>query len=1008
MARRVLTVPLVVYTLVWLAGSVAVFWVPDRAADVIWTLIGLISVAAIVVGVRRNRPERTWPWLLIAAGVFLSIAGEAVYDLFTYAGEVGGPYPSVADVFYLGMYPPLVAGMLGLSRSVARTRVPLLPVDAMVVLGGLGLLSWVFLISPHLFDPGLSLLQRVLIVAYPVGDLLVLAIVARLVIVHGFSPAVVLLCVGAVGLLVADTAYGTEQLHGHGQAGWPARVAWLLCYGGWAAAALHPSMAELTRPARVVSAEVCIGRQVSLLAACLLPQALLVFEAARGRVPQASAIGVAAGITALLFAIRLFGLLADHRRHTDRTEIVRAASARLASARDVPAVRAALQDAVERLAAGNTPHTVQVIINDGGHHDVFTPRDPPDVRIAASGAPPTHIGPPTGPATSALVCPLRLDEHGPADADLGMVILRSSGRQFDVLQAPMQTLASAAAQALERLTLTAEITRRDSEQYFRALVQNAADVILIVEPASWRVRYASPSAARLFGPVKTLGRPLLDLVAPECRDTARDQLTSAKADTPPPSDWVMAGDGARVQVEAVCQDLSREPAVAGIVVTLRDVTEQRRLQRRLTYLAYHDSLTGLANRVAFRSQLQQATEQAGRSGMLAAVLFVDLDDFKIVNDTLGHETGDRLLREVAKRLSAGLGPHDTPARLGGDEFAVLVQRAPDVSSIETVAQHLVAALERPFTLDGRPLSGRASVGVSCTADAANAADLLRQADLALYAAKAEGKGRWCRYDASLGAHAVQRMRLRSELERAAADGQLFLEYQPIVRLADAVAVGFEALVRWHHPTRGRLGPAEFIDIAEESDTILAIGTWVLREAVGTAATWQANAQAAPYVSVNVSVRQFHAEGFADAVQRTLADAALPADRLMLEITESLLLADDEQVWQDLGELRRAGVRMAIDDFGTGYSALNYLRHMPLDVLKLDRVFTSTIATSSQQADFVAGIIKLAETMRLEVIAEGIEQPAERDLLRAAGCRYGQGYLYSRPLTAEHARRWQTR
>ncbi|GAA1376562.1 hypothetical protein GCM10009661_44940 [Catellatospora chokoriensis] len=997
--------PLVIYTLVWFAGSVAVFWVPDRVADVIWTSIGLISVAAIVVGVRRNRPARTWPWLLIAAGVFLSIAGEAIYDLLTYAGEVDGPYPSVADVFYLGMYPPLVAGMFGLSRNVARTRVPLLPVDAMVILGGLGLLSWVFLISPHLFDPGLSLLQRVLIVAYPVGDLLVLAIVARLVIVHGFSPAVVLLCVGAVGLLVADTAYGTEQLHGHGQASWPARVAWLLCYGGWAAAALHPSMAELTRPARVVSAEVCIGRQVSLLAACLLPQALLVFEAARGRVPHASAIGVAAGITALLFAIRLFGLLADHRRHSDRAEIVRAASAQLASARDVPAVRAALQDAVERLA-GNTPHTVEVIINDGGHHDVFTPRDAPDVPIVASGALPTDIGLPTGPATSALLCPLRLDERGPADADLGMVILRSSGRQLEVLEAPVQTLASSAAQALERLSLTAEITRRDSEQYFRALVQNAADVILIVEPGSWRVRYASPSAARLFGPVTPLGRPLLDLVAPECQETAREQLTSAEVDTPQPSDWVMAGDGARVQVEAVCQDLSGEPAVAGIVVTLRDVTEQRRLQRRLTYLAYHDSLTGLANRVAFRSRLQEAIDQARMSGLLAGVLFVDLDDFKIVNDTLGHETGDRLLRDVAKRLSATLPPHDTPARLGGDEFAVLVEGAPDISTIETTAQHLVTALDRPFTLDGRPLPGRASIGVSCTADAANAVDLLRQADLALYAAKAEGKGCWRRYDASLGAHAVQRMQLRSELERAAADGQLFLEYQPIVRLADAVTVGFEALVRWNHPTRGRLGPADFIDIAEESDTILAIGTWVLREAVATAATWHTNARTAPYVSVNVSVRQFHAEGFADAVRQTLADAALPADRLMLEITESLLLADDEQVWHDLGKLRRTGVRMAIDDFGTGYSALNYLRHMPLDVLKLDRVFVSTITTSNQQADFVAGIIKLAETMHLEVVAEGIEQPAERDLLRAAGCRYGQGYLYSKPLTAERAGRWQ--
>jgi EAL domain-containing protein (putative c-di-GMP-specific phosphodiesterase class I) len=280
--------------------------------------------------------------------------------------------------------------------------------------------------------------------------------------------------------------------------------------------------------------------------------------------------------------------------------------------------------------------------------------------------------------------------------------------------------------------------------------------------------------------------------------------------------------------------------------------------------------------------------------------------------------------------------------------------------------------------------------------------------VALYAAKAEGKGGWRSHDPALDTQTVERIQLRAELEQAVARGEFFLEYQPIVRLADQAAVGFEALLRWNHPRLGRVMPGRFIEIAEDTGTIVPIGNWALGEAIRAAARWpRPSTGEEPYISVNVSARQFRTSGFAARVLDTLREAGLPARRLLLEITETLLLGDEEQVWQDLTELRQAGVRVAIDDFGTGYSALNYLRHTPLDVLKLDRVFTSNITTSQHQSDLVAGILTLADKVNLDAVAEGIEQPSELAHLQDAGCSYGQGYLFARPMSDEQTRDWIT-
>ncbi len=317
----------------------------------------------------------------------------------------------------------------------------------------------------------------------------------------------------------------------------------------------------------------------------------------------------------------------------------------------------------------------------------------------------------------------------------------------------------------------------------------------------------------------------------------------------------------------------------------------------------------------------------------------------------------------------------------------------------------------PFTVNGNQIHASASIGVSTTADAVDSSDLLRQADLALYVAKGEGKGRWRRYQSALHTRIVERLALRAELDRAISDDALALSYQPIISLDGGRTVSFEALVRWHHPTRGLILPNQFIDVAEESGLIVPMGNWVLANALRAAAEWRdmaANGNGtwlngdAPYVSVNVSARQFRTAGFPDRVHQELAAAGLPTSALMLEITESLFLHDDDQVWSDLAALRGAGIRIAIDDFGTGYSSLSYLRQVPVDVVKVDRSFINAMSSSTQQRALVEGIVRLADTLGLDVIAEGIERAVDRDLLASIGCDFGQGYLFSEPLTEKDA------
>ncbi|MEV5343862.1 aminotransferase class I/II-fold pyridoxal phosphate-dependent enzyme, partial [Streptomyces sp. NPDC052676] len=498
------------------------------------------------------------------------------------------------------------------------------------------------------------------------------------------------------------------------------------------------------------------------------------------------------------------------------------------------------------------------------------------------------------------------------------------------------------------------------------------------------------------------------VVAPGARERAARELTAVREHGPRGTHdhWWVPRHGGRVEVEVRCSDFRDERTVGGLVVTLRDVTEQRRLEHELTQRAFHDSLTGLPNRTLLLERVERALLRGRRESALTCLLFVDLDDFKLVNDTMGHSTGDRLLIAVGDRLSHTLRRSDTAARLGGDEFAVLMEDARRPVDAELLAAQVIQTLSRPFVLGDETVTVSASVGVATARDSSDAEELLRHADLALYAAKSAGKNQWRRFRPMLQSRIVERHDLQSRLAQAVAGKEFALRYQPVVDITAGEVVGFEALVRWPHPPRPPVAPEQFIALAEETGHIASLGGWVLEHAVRDIAGLQRlrGRDSPPYVSVNVSARQFRDTGFLDQVGRALRTPGLAPGSLQLELTETVLLRRDAQIQAVLHALKDLGVHIAVDDFGTGFSSLRYLRDFPIDVLKIDKSFIDDLPRDAQQVALVEGIVRIADTLGLEVIAEGIEDPEQRDLLAGMGCRFGQGYLFARPMTVEHSAR----
>jgi len=949
----------------WMVALGLAFALAPAGQPVLRLAAGLSAVAAIAWGLRLNRAADRTPWRWLAVAVGLSSAGGFAYVVTPSLHDAG-----VALI--VAAYPVLAVVLLIFIRrrtGASRDRAALL--DALVVTAGGALLAWTFLLVPRLAE------RDWVTLGYPLGDLLCLGVLTRLLTASGRKPAAAgLLGAGLVVMLAADGGYELGGL--------PAGAAALgrfALYAGAGLAALHPSMIQLSVPADDPPSEPG-WRRVALLG-LVAPAVLLAVGP--------TVVAVLSALIFLLVLLRMAGIMSNHRQALARERGLRQASAALVSAADVEAVGDAVRIAVAQLLPPDTPHGVVLAM---AVPDELPPGKPVE-RWA--GIVPTRdldwaVAVRLTHFSTTLRCPMVLADRPAGEPLVGVLHVGAPEPALRRLQRAVEVLAGQAALALERIQLSDEVIRRNSETYFRTLVQNTADVILIVDDDLW-IRYASPSAARVFGadPGKSY---LSEWIHPDDHSALKEPRGGVDLRGP--------GD---VLLETHVSDLREEPTVAGLVITLRDVTEQRRLERELTHQAFHDAMTGLANRVLFHDRLEHALARGARDGSVVGVLFIDLDDFKIVNDTLGHAAGDTLLIEVANRIAGALRADDTAARLGGDEFAALIENVQDPGAVEETANRILAALAPPIAIDAETsLHAVASIGITTTPEADTADELLRQADLALYVAKGAGKNQWRRYQAHLHGAMVERLELRSALDHAVHEGHFLLAYQPIVDLGTQEPVGFEALVRWSQPAKGVVAPAEFIAVAEESGLIVPIGRWVLQQALHTVAQWRRALPRArsPYVSVNVSVRQFREAGFVDEILQALDYAGVPPEALMIELTETLLAGEHETVWRDLAALREHGVRVAIDDFGTGYSSLGYLRRRPIDVVKIDKMFIDDMVESEQQLALVTGIVSLAQSLGLTVIAEGIESAVHRDLLARLGCPLGQGYLWSAPVDGTEA------
>jgi diguanylate cyclase (GGDEF)-like protein/PAS domain S-box-containing protein len=535
-----------------------------------------------------------------------------------------------------------------------------------------------------------------------------------------------------------------------------------------------------------------------------------------------------------------------------------------------------------------------------------------------------------------------------------------------------------------------------SEQRFRTLVQNSSDVFLILKPDG-TVDYQSPAVERVLGyaPGDRLGRQIFELTHPEDLGFVRAVIAELMQTAGAVRTIELRSrhaDGSWRTLEATGHNMIGDPMVNGIVVNYRDVTERKVLERQLIHEAFHDPLTGLANRALFIDRVDHALTRRDGPKRLA-VLFMDVDDFKTINDSLGHAAGDLVLVAVAERLRGCLRPEDTVARLGGDEFGVLVEDADD-SLPHELATRLLDALRNPFDISGKQVHLQASVGLAFGNDEIRTAnELLRNADVAMYTAKNRGKGRVERFETSMHAAVLSRLELKADLERAITHDEFRLRYQPTFDLHDGRLSGFEALLRWRHPTRGEIFPNDFIGLAEETGLIVPIGTWVLEQACAQARAWVDAGCDDLVLSVNLSARQLREPDIVAWVRNALAKADLAPARLMLELTESSLMQDDEG---RLHAIRALGVTLALDDFGTGYSSLSYLSRFPIDVLKIDRSFTSELGEVEDSA-LVRSVIQLASAMDMRTVAEGIERPEQLARVTALGCDFAQGYLLGRPM-----------
>jgi diguanylate cyclase (GGDEF)-like protein/PAS domain S-box-containing protein len=848
-------------------------------SGLVFNLIGGASVAALIVGARRNSRRSRLPWYVLAVGQGLFVVSDVLASNYERLFGSAMPFPSVADAFHLVFYPFLVAGMLLLIRERREHRDRGGLIDALIVTLALATLLWVYLIAPYVDDQALSLLRRLASIGYPLMDILVLGVVARVAAgCHRREPAFAFIVSAAVVLLLSDAIHGWRLLDGGYETGGVPDTGWAIYYTLLGTAALHPSMRLLSTPGPEFDGHLTRARLALLACASLtVPLVIVVREALH----EPLDLYVLIGASAVMFALVLLRMAGIVRRNEEL--------------------------------------------------------------------------------------------------------------------------------ALQTAALTEEAVHQRSEARLSSLIRNSSDVICIVgEDAD--VRYVSPSVEQTFGytPDALASVPLTGIVHPDEVQRVLSFLASIALQSA--AQYSIAEFRVRHHrqcwrdVEALGTNLLADEAIAGIVVNIRDISERKAFQAELEHQAFHDTLTALPNRALFRNRVEHALAGQRRDRLPVAVLFLDVDDFKNINDGLGHAAGDRVLQEVGMRPEDCMRPVDTAARLGGDEFAILIgDTESELQAIE-IAHRVMEALEASMTLDGRDVTIATSVGIAFSdrgmVSGADADELLRNADAAMYMAKENGKGHYQVFQPEMHAKALARLQLKTDLQRALDAGEFTLRYQPIMDLSRGDMAGMEALVRWEHPDRGTVQPLDFVPLLEDTGLIVPVGRHILREACVWAAHVQRACPRVPALSiaVNVSARQLQRPEFIDEVREVLDETDIVPNSLTLELTESVMMQDIELSLLRLTALRGLGVKLAIDDFGTGYSSLNYIRQFPVDILKIDRSFLSD--PNPEMAELTEAIVQLARIFKLKAVAEGIENHGQLERVQGMNCDFGQGFHFAEPLPGE--------
>jgi diguanylate cyclase (GGDEF)-like protein/PAS domain S-box-containing protein len=863
------------------------------------------TVLAFLASIRSSGRPRA-AWALVGSGLAMWAFAEATWSTYELLLDRETPFPSMADVGYLGAIPLVCAGIVLLaspSRLLARTRTAL---DAVAIVFALTVLVWHGILLPTYSDSEATAIEKIIGGAYPLGDLVLFF--GLLVVLsnnrRGRAGAVVAVFAAGLGLFtLADLAFAYLELNEGYSSGSVVDFGWTFGYllMGYAAA-LHAEW----RPGYAVQLEerrpAPVWRQAMPLGLVAAMFGFLVAVGSRASLVQDVPSLVIAGIVLTAVLARQIVVLYDN---------------------------AALQAA-----------------------------------LASAG---------------------------------------------ELLEAKVQGRTAALAGANKRLRLEiagrnrAEQTLSESEEKYRDLVENISEVIYSLDREG-RVVYVSPVVKELGGydPADVVGRSFVEFIHPDDLPSLAESYQRTVSGRLEPSEFrILTKSGEFRWVRTSSRPALDGERIVGLRAVLMDITERRLAENRIQYLAHHDGLTGLPNRTLLADRLTMALAERRRDGNKLAVMFLDLDRFKLVNDTAGHLVGDRVLQGVAERLTTIVREGDTVARLGGDEFTVLLPAVSCLKEAREVADRILERLRRPWVLAGHEFHVAASMGIAMyPEDGQDGETLLRSADTAMYHAKDLGRDNLQVFTAAMDAHVQNRVRLEQSLRQALQREEFAVYYQPQVSTDTGRIVGMEALVRWRHPERGIVYPDEFIPVAEETGLILPLGEWVLRTACAQNKAFQEIGLAPLRVAVNLSSRQFQDVGLVSLVASVLKETGLSPHHLELEITEGTAMRDMEFTVKVLNELRGMGISVSIDDFGTGYSSLAYMKTLPVDAVKIDRCFVQDATVNSSDAAIVGSILVLARTLGLRVVAEGVETREQLTVLNGHQCREAQGYLFGEAVPAK--------